>query len=318
MGQLTFQATLGGAVNLAGPNTAATTTFTLPAADGSSGQALTTNASGTLAFANIPLASAVSGTLPIANGGTGTTSTTFANLTTNVTGTLPIANGGTNSTATPTAGGVVYGTGTAQAVTSAGSSGQVLTSAGAGAPTWASPAGGGSWIFLSTVTASNSATVNIETTFDSTYQNYVIVASAVIASSSGQTLLVRQRQSGTYQSSTYKWHLNQSYNQSSSYQGVSANSGTSYTISDYVSNSGSDQGVNLVMYVLDPANSSTYKGVFCTGYSNSDNINIAGMNCTMLTGVCQNSTAALTGIRFLMSSGNISSGTFRLYGIKNS
>lgn len=36
--------------------------------------------------------------LPIASGGTGTSSTTFANLTTNVTGTLPIANGGTNAT----------------------------------------------------------------------------------------------------------------------------------------------------------------------------------------------------------------------------
>ena len=35
--------------------------------------------------------------LPIASGGTGSTSTTYANLQTNVTGTLPIANGGTGS-----------------------------------------------------------------------------------------------------------------------------------------------------------------------------------------------------------------------------
>ena len=48
----------------------------------------------------VNLASEVTGTLPIANGGTGTTSTTFANLTTNVTGILPVANGGT-ATATP-------------------------------------------------------------------------------------------------------------------------------------------------------------------------------------------------------------------------
>jgi len=54
MGQLTFQATLGGAVNLAGPNTASTTTFTLPAADGSSGQPLVTNGSGTLSFSAAP------------------------------------------------------------------------------------------------------------------------------------------------------------------------------------------------------------------------------------------------------------------------
>ena len=54
MGQLTFQATLGGSVNLAGPNTAATTTFTLPAADGTSGQVLQTNGSGTLSFSGTP------------------------------------------------------------------------------------------------------------------------------------------------------------------------------------------------------------------------------------------------------------------------
>jgi hypothetical protein len=58
-------------------------------------------------------------------------------LTTHVSGTLGIANGGTNSTATPTAGGVGYGTGTANAYTSAGTSGQILTSAGASAPVWA-------------------------------------------------------------------------------------------------------------------------------------------------------------------------------------
>ncbi len=70
MGQLTFQATLGGAVNLAGPNTASTTTFTLPAADGTSGQPLQTNGSGTLSFA----------TLPVGGGGTGATTLAGANI----------------------------------------------------------------------------------------------------------------------------------------------------------------------------------------------------------------------------------------------
>jgi hypothetical protein len=63
-------------------------------------------------------------------------------LTTGVTGTLPIANGGTNSTATPTAGGAVYGTGTAFAFTAAGTAGQVLTSTGTTAPTWSGISGG--------------------------------------------------------------------------------------------------------------------------------------------------------------------------------
>ena len=50
----------------------------------------------------VNLASDVTGTLPIANGGTGTTSTTFVNLATNVTGNLPTTNlnSGTSASAT--------------------------------------------------------------------------------------------------------------------------------------------------------------------------------------------------------------------------
>jgi hypothetical protein len=57
-------------------------------------------------------------------------------------GSLAIAYGGTNASATPTAGAIAYGTGTAYAFTSAGTTGQVLTSNGAGAPTWAAAASG--------------------------------------------------------------------------------------------------------------------------------------------------------------------------------
>jgi hypothetical protein len=91
MGTLTFQATLGGAVNVIGPNTTSTVNFTLPSADGSNGQALLTNGSGVLSFA----------TLGVAGGGTGLTAYTpntilFANSSTTLTSTTGLTFTGTN------------------------------------------------------------------------------------------------------------------------------------------------------------------------------------------------------------------------------
>jgi hypothetical protein len=86
-------------------------------------------------WGKIGLATHVSGTLPIANGGTGSTSTTFVSLTTNVTGTLPVGNGGTGA-ATFTANNVLLGNGTsAFQVVAPGTNGNVLQSNGT---TWVS------------------------------------------------------------------------------------------------------------------------------------------------------------------------------------
>lgn len=108
----------------------------------------------TVSFAQAALATDVSGTLPIANGGTGQTSfvsgiihsngsalsSSAVSLTADVSGTLPIANGGTNNgSLAVTAGAIIYSDGTKLMNSGAGTSGQVLTSGGAGAPTWTSP-----------------------------------------------------------------------------------------------------------------------------------------------------------------------------------
>ena len=268
---------------------------------------------GTGSTTGVNLASGVTGTLPIANGGTGTTSTTFASLTTNVTGTLPIANGGTNSTATATAGGVGYGTGTAHAYTSAGTSGQVLTSAGSGAPTWATPAAGGSWVYLSTVTASNSATIVIDTTFDSTYQVYALVVSNLRGSAGGQSLTMVNRLGASYiTSADYIWHVNQSNNSSPSYSGQ-ADTASYYKVMTNVS-ANSYESAQFIMYIHNPASTASFKGIYSIGTSANTNAYTQNMIGYCGTG----NTSALTALRFAMGSGNIVDGTFRLYGIKNS
>lgn len=176
---------------------ASTTTALSKLADVATGSVLTSGGVGVApAWGKVALATAVSGSLPAANGGTGQTvyavgdllyaSTTTAlskladvatgnavisggvgvapawgkiGLTTHVSGTLPIANGGTNSTATATAGGVGYGTGTAHAYTAAGTAGQVLISAAGAAPTWSSGTGTGSVVFSNGPTLTGSTTI---------------------------------------------------------------------------------------------------------------------------------------------------------------
>ena len=91
--------------------------WTLPGADGSSGQYLKTDGSGLLAWDGITSV------------GTVTTGTWSASN-------IALAKGGTNASLTAVDGAVAYSSSSAIALTAAGASGQILTSSGTGSPTW--------------------------------------------------------------------------------------------------------------------------------------------------------------------------------------
>jgi len=132
------------ATNAASSATAASGSASTASTQASNAATSATNAanSATAAAASATAAAAVIPTQTGNNGkylktdGTSTSWDALDISTADVSGTLPIANGGTNSTATPTLGGAVYGTGSAYAITAAGTAGQILTSNGGAAPTW--------------------------------------------------------------------------------------------------------------------------------------------------------------------------------------
>jgi hypothetical protein len=120
---------------------------------------MSTIAAGTTSGTALVSTGDTTGALVLQTNGTTTAVTIGTNQVVTLAQPLPVASGGTGGAATPTAGGIVYGTGTAQAVTAAGTSGQVLQSNGASAPTWTTVASGLSAATQAQMEAASSNTV---------------------------------------------------------------------------------------------------------------------------------------------------------------
>ena len=226
---------------------------------------------------------------------------------------LAVASGGTGGSATPTAGGIVYGTGTVQAVSAAGTSGQLLQSNGASAPTWVA-APSSAMTLLSTVTISNSATADVETTFNSTYDTYMIVGKINTTTGANPTLHCRLKIGGSYVTADYPYHTDVSNSGSVSYAGIAAAAASEIVMTRGLAADAS-YSVDFVMYVQKPTSTTEEKAVFWTGRYRR----LTGdLEKSFGQGAYTGSTAALTGVRFFTSTGNLVSGYVRLYGIAKS
>lgn len=216
---------------------------------------------------------------------------------------VPVTDGG-NGRSTATEYAVVCGgitaTGAHQSIASVGTAGQILTSNGAGAlPTFQDPAagGGGSLVFLSSATASASATIDFSNVFDSTYIAYVVYFYNVAPSIDSSQIFGRV---GTGATPTWA---------TTSYSTEGA-AGAQMTLTEFC---GSAAGENSggIINIFNPSDTSNYTQV-------STNVSWAGTNGRS-TGWTKGSnymvTTAVTSFRFYYSTGNISTGIFKLYGV---
>jgi len=180
-------------------------------------------------------------------------------------------------------------------------------------PSWTTPSSG-ALTLLSTVNASNSATVDIENTFNSTYDVYLLVINNVImATGAGSgNFQMRMKLGGSYvNSGTYAYHTLDTNSNSALYAAFVASSNTSILISQNIYND-SDNGFGLSMYIYKPSGTANAKSVSWDGGGK------VYLYSRRTSGIASNSgTTALTGLRFFGDS-NLSTGTFRLYGIANS
>lgn len=243
----------------------------------------------------------------------GTTSGTALVSTGNTDGTLQLQVNGTTPSVTLAANGSI-GVGSTPGY---GTNGQVLTSSGTGsAPTWVTPTPG-ALTLLSTVTASNSATVDLETTFSSTYDVYIIQATGVTMATNNVGLYCRFKIGGSYVGSgtPYSYAADHTGQADTSYQ---INRSTAADQIEVVASgdigNASTEYTTFEMRIDQVASTALYKTVTWVGMS----LDTGGVYLNQRGGGRITNAGALTGIRFLSTSGNIAAGKFRLYGLANS
>lgn len=182
----------------------------------------------------------------------------------------------------------------------------------------AAASAGDSWVLLSSQTASASATIDFSNLLDGTYLNYVLVISGMVPATNNTTPYLRvgtgAGPSWKSGASDYQWAQGVCEATGSGYNGTGTNAAAQIAMSYAGITGATTHSFNAVLYIYNATNTSTWKHINGNGsyIRNSSTLltsfHIAGTYV---------STTAITSLRLLMSSGNISTGTFKLYGIKN-
>lgn len=223
------------------------------------------------------------------------------------------AQGGTGLT-TLTANNVILGNGTSNVqFVAPGTSGNLLTSNGT---TWtsATPAAGSSTlVLLGSATASNSAALIFTSLMSSSYDQYMFVVESINpASTSNLQMAVSSDNGSTYDTST-----SASWSSSEWNAGNSPNSNLGGSTENNFNLNGTAVSINNTHYLCgiiqmtNPAARADRNFHMNSSMSNNAPGNI------MIGWYSFGANITINAVKFLMSTGNITSGTIRMYGVKN-
>ena len=177
---------------------------------------------------------------------------------------------------------------------------------------------GSSLVLISTTTASSSSTVDITSGINSTYKEYQVHFIDVHGSADDESLQFNMTTDGTNfnvsKTTTYfvAYH-NEAGNDTSLQYETSRDlaQGTGFQILNDRLGTDNDQCVSGVLHLFDPSNTTFVKHFI----SRSSAYQAVDYHKQAFSAGYGNTTSAVTGLQFKMSSGNIDAGTFKLYGV---
>src|SRR5210317_286413 len=221
---------------------------------------------------------------------------------------------GTDLTTTlTTQGDIVYRDGTGLARLGAGTSGQVLQTNGTGAnPSWVDAGGGTFTVLGSTNVTSSVSDVTFSNFVNSAYDTYMIEFSQVNGVNGGGDLFFNQY-TGSWNTSGYKIHVNRLPDDITSYASFSSSNESGWIVGRNLQESGG-YGCSGRIYFHNLGSSTAYTVATWLCFGRQQN----GTWTLFNGGGASSLTSAATQIRVQDNFGNIDTGKFTLFGIKNS
>jgi len=177
---------------------------------------------------------------------------------------------------------------------------------------WTTPAS--EW--LQTVTASASATIDVDGFDNATFDDYYIIVSGVRLSDTNADLLLQMKVGGTLRTTQYFGHLITPNSGAATYAGINTSASTSLLVADDFGTDTAAAGCDLVLWFGDCASTVRQKKVHWHGTNQNNSGGTSFVRLAFGAGTTGAAAGALTAIRFLPSAGTITVGSFKLYGIR--
>jgi hypothetical protein len=176
----------------------------------------------------------------------------------------------------------------------------------------------GSYQYLGSQTASASASLNFTSLISSLYNKYIFDLENIILATDNVDLLMRTStdNGATFDNGAGNYGYASYLNNTGAFStnGVSSASATSVRLIPDADNAAGSGSICGSIELINPLNTTVYKHVnYHLSYKNNDNqfYNLTGSGWRL-------ATADIDAVQFLASTGNITSGTIRMFGVKNS